>query len=263
MSSSTTRKVTVQSSAPLCPRGSRAGRLLGLLSPAVLLTGLVSCSQPAKALTTPCGVVVDGSGSGNPTKDGFDAKAKLQDALIPFLKDQECGSVDFAPITSTSQSSSCKVEQVDLDPPHGATTDQDKQREQARLLAAKQALKELDCARDDRPGSDVWGGLDRIASKMPTDGPGARLLVVSDFEQADPDFSLGRGGNIATEAKRAQTIDSLVNERGLPGIKGMEVFPVGYGMKYANKPSQQKQFEAFWTEVLEGRAKAHVNTKYQ
>ncbi|MFE9725710.1 hypothetical protein ACFYQ5_19435 [Streptomyces sp. NPDC005794] len=254
-------KVTAHSSAR--SRSSRASGLLGLLGPAVLLGGLVSCSQPAEPLTTPCGVVVDGSGSGEATKDGFDAKAKLKDSLIPFLKDQKCGTVDFAPITSTSMSSSCKVEPVDLDPPHNETTDQEKQRRQAFLAAAEQALKELDCARDDRPGSDVWGGIGRIASKMSADGPSAKLLVVSDFEQADPEFSLVTNDEIATEANRAATIDSLVEERGLPGIKGMEIFPVGYGMKFASKPSQQKLFEGFWTEVLEGRAKARVNTKYQ
>ncbi|MFE9093659.1 hypothetical protein [Streptomyces sp. NPDC007264] len=244
-------------------RRPRAAALLAVIPSAALLLGAVSCSNQPDELTTPCGVVVDGSGSGAATKDGFDAKKKLEETLVPFLKEQKCGTVEFAPITATSLSSSCKVDPVDLDPPHGATTDVEAERTKALRIAAKTSLDELNCARDDRPGSDVWGGIDRIAEKMPTDGPAAKLLVVSDFEQADPEFSIGRDGNIATPAKRKSSIDRLVRDRGLPGIRDMEIFPVGYGMKYANKPSRQKQFEAFWTEVLQERAKAHVDTEYQ
>ncbi|SOE08136.1 hypothetical protein [Streptomyces sp. Ag109_G2-15] len=240
----------------------RAARRLAVIAPLVcVLSTLVSCTKQEEALTTPCGLVVDGSGSAAAVKEGFDSEAKLKDSLIGFLTDQKCGTLDFAPITRSSRSSSCRQDQVDLDPPHDAQTDQKVQRANAQRNAAAAALAELKCARTQN-GSDVWGGLARIGEAFRSDGPTPKLLVVSDFDQADPEFHLSRQ-NISTKADRDKVIDTLVKKRGLPGIKGMDVFPVGLGMQYSAKPSEADDFESFWVEALEGRAKAHVDNQYK
>ncbi|MEU6367279.1 hypothetical protein ABZ876_16465 [Streptomyces sp. NPDC046931] len=226
-----------------------------------LLAALASCSPQPEALTTPCGLVVDGSGSGAATRQGFDSEAKLKSSLIGFLRDQKCGSLDYAPITRASQTSTCREDRVDLDPPHNATTDQESLRNKARGAAASRALAELACARTQN-GSDVWGALARIGESVPSADAGAKLLVVSDFDQADPEFALSRA-SISTEGARKKVIDSLVDKRGLPGIKGMDVYPVGFGMQYNAKPSAYKDFESFWLEAIEGRAKAHVHNDYR
>lgn len=240
----------------------RAARRFAVVVPLVCaLSALVSCTKQEEALTTPCGVVVDGSGSAAAVKEGFDSEAKLKDSLIEFLADQKCGTVDYAPITRSSRSSSCRQRQVDLDPPHEANTDQKAQRARAQGEAAAAALAELKCARTQN-GSDVWGALARIGESFPGDGPTPKLLVVSDFQQADPEFVLSHQ-DLTTEAARKKVIDTLVKKRGLPGIKGMEVFPVGLGMQYKAKPSEADDFESFWTQALEGRAEAHVDTRYK
>ncbi|AKN73883.1 hypothetical protein QR97_32900 [Streptomyces sp. PBH53] len=257
------RTVIVHHSARTAHRSPvRAARRLAVVVPLVCaLAALVSCTKQEEALTTPCGVVVDGSGSAAAVKQGFDSEEKLKHSLVEFLTDQKCGTVDFAPITRSSRSSSCRQDQVDLDPPHDANTDQKVQRADARRAAALAALAELKCARTQN-GSDVWGALARIGETVPDDGGTPKLLVVSDFDQSDPEFVLSRQ-DLSTEAERAKVIDSLVRKRGLPGIKGMEVFPVGLGMQYSAKPSEADDFQAFWVEVLEGRAEAHVDNQYK
>ncbi|MEU0475764.1 hypothetical protein ACFW5S_02450 [Streptomyces olivaceus] len=252
------------------PDSRRAGlRRTAALAPAVvLLAALVSCTSPPDPLDTPCGVVVDGSGSGS-SEDGFDAEAKLKSSLLPFLDEQGCGSVEFAPITRSSRSSPCRVADVDLDPPGNETTDRDRARAKARSLAAQRALEELECART-QDGSDVWGALDRIGAAVSGDGAGggggdgsgAKLLVVSDFDQADKDFNLYKA-DLSTEQKRTSVIDTLVEQRGLPGLKDMHVYPVGLGMQYHGRPSESADFEALWAEILEGRAQAHVDYDYR
>ena len=87
----------------------RAARRLAVLLPLVCALGaLVSCSKQEEALTTPCGLVIDGSGSAAAAKEGFDSEAKLKDTLGGFLTDQKCGTLDFAPVTRSSRSSSCR-----------------------------------------------------------------------------------------------------------------------------------------------------------
>ncbi|WP_234328197.1 hypothetical protein [Streptomyces sp. NRRL S-37] len=237
-------------------------RRVAVLVPAAgLLAALVSCTSQPDPLTTPCGVVVDGSGSGAATAKGFDAEAKLKNSLMPFLEEQQCGTVEFAPITRSSKSSSCQVAEVDLDPPGSETTDQESARAASRVVAGKKALEELECARTQN-GSDVWGALDRISEMMPGDGPDAKLLVVSDFDQADKEFRISRS-DLSTARKRETVIDTLVEQRGLPGLKGMHVYPVGLGMQYNGRPSESEDFEAFWAQMLEGRAQAHVHYDYR
>lgn len=85
---------------------------------------------------------------------------------------------------------------------------------------------------------------------------------MSDFEQADPEFTL-RTGEITTEKSRGQVVEKLLDERGVPGIAGMNVYPVGYGMRHDARPSEYQSFDAFWSEILSGRAKAHVHDDYR
>ncbi|MGW0792535.1 hypothetical protein ACWD04_31040 [Streptomyces sp. NPDC002911] len=237
-------------------------RRVATVAPAVgLLAALVSCTSQPDPLTIPCGVVIDGSGSGSATEKGFNAEAKLKNSLMPFLEEQKCGTVEFAPITRSSKASSCQVSNVDLDPPGSETTNQDSARAKSRGVAGRKALEELECARTQN-GSDVWGALDRISETMPGDGPDAKLLVVSDFAQADKEFKISRA-DLSTAQKRETALDTLVKQRGLPGLKGMHVYPVGLGMQYDGKPSESEDFEAFWAEMLEGRAQAHVHDDYR
>ncbi|WP_151774803.1 hypothetical protein [Streptomyces abyssomicinicus] len=224
-----------------------------------MLAALASCTEPPDPLTAPCGVVIDGSGSGDAGKGGFDAEAKLKDTLVPFLTEQKCGSVEFAPITRSSEASSCRVDEVDLDPGGDETTDHDSARRKALGEAKQAAIEELECART-QGGSDVWGALDRIGEVL--SGPDVKILVVSDFEQADKDFTI-EPSELSTEAARGEVIDDMVEARGMPGIKGMEVYPVGLGMIKDIRPEENDDFQAFWTEAIEGRAEARVQYDYK
>lgn len=244
----------------------RSGRLRRGV-PALLLTAVLAatagCSSSAEAdgLRTPCGLVIDGSGSGDADGKGFDAKAKLESTLVPFLTGRHCGTIAFVPVTRSSQTSSCRVGDIDLDPPGDATSDHESMRRTARVLALKGAVAMLKCART-QGGSDVLGALARIGDAMPSHRGTPSLLVVSDFEQADPEFTL-RTGEITTEKSRGQVVEKLLDERGVPGIAGMNVYPVGYGMRHDARPSEYQSFDAFWSEILSGRAKAHVHDDYR
>ncbi|MEV8451288.1 hypothetical protein AB0467_01475 [Streptomyces sp. NPDC052095] len=249
-------------------RAGRFRRTVPVLALGALLMAVTGCtaSAEADAPRTPCGLVIDGSGSGAADGRGFDAQAKLRSSLVPFLVDQKCGSLAFAPVTRSSQTSSCRVDEVDLDPPGDETADRDTMRRAARVRAIEEALKMLKCARTQN-GSDVLGALARIGEAMPSgkegkEGKAPSLLVVSDFEQADKEFTL-RAGDIATDQGRERAVDTLLGARGVPPIAGMDVYPVGYGMRYGARPSEYRPFDAFWSEVLSGRAKARVHDKYR
>ncbi|WP_385621254.1 hypothetical protein PXH67_21625 [Streptomyces sp. P8-A8] len=238
-------------------------RAVPALALAASLAAVAGCSSSAEAddLRTPCGLVVDGSGSGAAGGRGFDAEAKLKATLVPFLTERHCGTLSFAPVTRSSQTSSCRVGDVDLNPPGDEMSDRDSMRRSARLRAAQGALAMLKCART-QGGSDVIGALARIGDAVPSGKGTPSLLVVSDFEQADKEFTL-RVREIATEESRERAVDTLLGDRGVPGIAGMDVYPVGYGMSHDAKPSEYRPFDAFWSEILTGRAKAHVHDDYR
>ncbi|MEU2668822.1 hypothetical protein ABZ622_08095 [Streptomyces sp. NPDC007164] len=244
-------------------RSGRFRRAVPALALVASLAAVAGCSASAEAddLRTPCGLVVDGSGSGSAGGRGFDAEAKLKSTLVPFLTERHCGTLSFAPVTRSSQTSSCRVGDIDLDPPGDEMSDRDSMRRSARVLAAKGALTMLKCART-QGGSDVIGALARIGDAMPSGKGTPSLLVVSDFEQADKEFTL-RADEIATEESRERAVDTLLGDRGVPGITGMDVYPVGYGMSRDAKPSEYRPFDAFWSEILSGRAKAHVHDDYR
>ncbi|MER5766902.1 hypothetical protein [Streptomyces sp. NPDC001985] len=248
------------------PPRTRARRSLPLaLLLALATTATASCgfNDEPERWSQACGVVVDGSGSAAATKDGFDAKAKLDAKLAGFLADNKCRRTAFAPITRVSQASKCQVGEVDLDPDLPGTADRDRTRTALRAAAVAGARKLLACAQKEEPGSDVIGGLSRIALSRPDRGDTSfEVLVVSDFQQNDPEFRMGRQ-DLSTAAKREAVIDDLLSSHDIPKLDGADIHPVGYGMKFDTKSSRYRQFDAFWTELLEGRIKARVHTTYR
>ncbi|MER7791568.1 hypothetical protein [Streptomyces sp. NPDC097640] len=265
--------MTVNSPAPKAPRAPgtpRAPKTRRALPAALVLalaaTAATACdavSNEPKRYSQACGVVVDGSGSAAATKTGFDAKAKLEATLNTFLSDNKCRKTSFAPITKVSQASKCQVSPLDLDPDTSKTADRDRTRKAMRAVALSSALKLLRCAQEQEPGSDVLGGLSRVALTKPSgDDDSFDVLVVSDFDQGDPDFRLGRQ-DLSTAASRGKTIDAFLKSHHKPELSGADIYPVGYGMKYGADTARYDQFNSFWTELLEGRVKARVHTTYR
>ncbi|MEU7017601.1 hypothetical protein [Streptomyces sp. NPDC046385] len=248
---------------PRPPRARRRVRPLAAALPlAALLLAATGCSsRQAEKLDAVCAVVLDGSGSGS-AANGFDAKAKLDATIVPFMKEQHCRSLAYAPITSSSKASPCHANDVNLDPATESTDDVEAIRHEARVQAVLAAHTMLACAQKTNGGSDVLGGIARAAETLGA-GDGRRaLLVVSDFEQYDPEFGL-TAKSIATPEARTNSVDKLMASRGVPPITGMDVFPVGYGMNRKAKPSEFEPFDAFWTEILTKRGKARVHDDYR
>ncbi|MDX3228442.1 hypothetical protein [Streptomyces sp. ME19-01-6] len=258
--------MTVNTPAPKGrPRPAPRRALTTALVLALAATAATACdavSGEPKRYSQACGVVVDGSGSAAADKTGFDAEAKLKATLNTFLSDNKCRKTSFAPITKVSQASKCQVSPLDLDPDTSKTADRDRTRKAMRAVALSNALKLLRCAQDEEPGSDVLGGLSRIALTKPSDDDSFDVLVVSDFDQGDPDFRLGRQ-DLSTAASREKTIDAFLKSHHKPELSGADIYPVGYGMKYHTDTSRYDQFNSFWTELLEGRVEAHVHTTYR
>jgi hypothetical protein len=224
-------------------------------------TGCSAFSNEPSRYTLACGVVLDGSGSAASGPNGFDAEAKTKAKLDTFLSGRKCRTVAFAPITKVSQTSPCQANPVNLDPDVSDATDREGTRAGMRAIALSQALKMLHCAQQRDPGSDVLGGLSRIALAKPSGGKAFDVLVVSDFDQGDTDFRLG-DQDLSTATSRGTVIDRFLSDNGKPALSGADVYPVGYGMSY-ERTSRFPQFDAFWTELLEGRLKAHVHTDYR
>ncbi|MFJ4619060.1 hypothetical protein [Streptomyces sp. NPDC088812] len=225
---------------------------------------LTACEPPggSERLSADCAVVVDGSGSGQDSDDGFRAKEKLKATLPRFLADKKCKYVSYAPITSASLASSCQVPRIDIDPDSDTRAEREGLWSETRFLAEAAAEKMLDCARKRQPGSDVLGGLDRVAN-VPRDGDGTfHVLVISDFEQADADFKLGRY-ELDTQARRDEAVDALVTGRGLPKLPDTTVYRVGFGMRGGKTtPERVEQMGQFWQQVLEKEVKVDVDDGY-
>lgn len=247
---------------PHRPRRRSGGRLAAALGATALL--LAACDVPGGSERPPadCAVVVDGSGSGADSDDGFRAKEKLTAALPRFLADKKCKYLSYAPITSASVASSCQVPRIDIDPDADTRAEREGLWTQTRFLAGAGAEKMLDCARKRRPGSDVLGGLDRVA-KVPRDGGGTfHVLVISDFDQADPDFKLSKY-ELDTAARRNEAVDALVTGRGLPELPDTTVYRVGFAMRGGRTtPERVDQMAQFWRQVLEKEVKVDVDDGY-
>ncbi|UED87449.1 hypothetical protein [Streptomyces profundus] len=211
---------------------------------------------------TACALLIDGSGSGGEAPDGFDARAKLETALPAFLSDLECRTLAYAPITRASEGSICQAEPIDLDPDADSTLERDDVRAAQQAVAGGRAVELLDCAREHSPGSDVLGALDRVSTAAPDGGDPFHVLVVSDFVQRDGSFTLPRE-DLTTRESRAAVIDGLGERGRLPELTATTVYPSGYGMRLSQDSDAYEDFDAFWTELLEGRVGADVDTGYQ
>ncbi|RMI29222.1 hypothetical protein [Streptomyces triticirhizae] len=249
----------------------RTRRLAGLAVAATVAgAATAGCGALGEALGTSvdrydaaCALLVDGSGSGGEAPDGFDAEAKLASSLPDFLADRECRTLAYAPITRASEGSLCQAEPLDLDPDADATLDRDELRAAQRAVASGRALELLECAREHSPGSDVIGALDRVSTAAPEDGEAFSVLVVSDFVQRDSSFELPHE-DLTTPESRAALIDDLAERGRLPdGLSGATIYPSGYGMRLSRDSDAYADFDAFWTELLEGRVGADVDPTYQ
>lgn len=251
----------------MTPHRVRAGLLAAVLT---LMTSFTTagCAQIWEALGTDperysaaCALAVDGSGSAEAAPRGFGARAKLETALPDFLAETDCRTLAFAPITHASEGSLCQKDTLDLDPEADATSNRDQVRDDMRVVAQGLALELLDCARQHDSGSDVLGALARIADARPADGESFHILVVSDFVQWDAGLTLP-AEDLTTADSRAAIIDELEAQGRLPRLAGATVYPAGFGMRYSEQPDAYQDFEAFWTELLEGRVKANVDSAH-
>ncbi|MEO3788422.1 hypothetical protein ABGB12_34265 [Actinocorallia sp. B10E7] len=236
-------------------RPSWRARLLALpIGFALLLPGLTACGGPQR-LSGGCGIVVDGSGSSRETT-GFNADQQLRKDLDRFLLKAKCRNVVFAAITVNSAASTCSSEPIDLDPDEIGTTPREQVRASFRaatLIAAQSLLK---CIYDDKRndgGSDVLGGLARIARSHPDSAGDFNVLVVSDFMHTDPHVSLYRA-DLGTELKREKIIDGLVDRGQISDLSSIKLTTSGYGMLQGKDPAKFSQFDAFWRSVLKDHA---------
>lgn len=237
-------------------RGQRL-RLAAFLVIALTLTaGVTACSQPPQ-LTGACGVVVDGSQSGNATK-GFDAQAQLNAHLQDFLVSTGCRYAVFAPINGASEASVCSEQMIDMDPSISGNVDMQTVIAGGRAAAQKSAQKELTCASSDQRSisgaSDVIGGLARIDTELrQVKGPYS-VLVVSDFINWDSDLRLPND-QLATTAGRTSILSRLARKGLIPDLGGVSVNAAGFGLLVSKNPQVYPEFTDFWQQFMQ---QAHV-----
>ncbi|MET9558875.1 hypothetical protein [Streptomyces tauricus] len=243
-----------------------AGRTAALATAALLLSATTTACDGGpfsgpEHLSADCAVVLDGSGSGLDSDAGFRAKEKLQATLPAFLTDKKCKYLSYAPITSASEASSCQVARIDIDPDADKRPEREGLWKQTRVLAGAGAEKMLKCARDRQPGSDVLGGLARAADVPRADGT-FHVLVISDFDQSDPDFRLSRY-ELVTQPERDTAVEELVDGRGLPDLPDTTVYRVGFAMRGGKtNPERVEQMQQFWQQLLEKEVKVDVDDGY-
>ena len=240
----------------------RTARPAAVLGAAALLLAGCGIADGPERLSADCAVVVDGSGSGADSTEGFRAKEKLKTTLPRFLADKKCKYLSYAPITSASEASSCQVPRIDIDPDSDKRSEREPLWKQYRVLAEAGAEKMLQCARERQPGSDVLGGLTR-AAKVPRHGDGTfQVLVISDFEQADPDFKLSKY-ELETPAQRDTAVKALATGRSMPDLPDTTVYRVGFAMRGGKTtPERIDQMGEFWQQLLEKEVKVDVDDGY-
>jgi hypothetical protein len=216
-------------------------------------------------LSGSCGIVMDGSGTGAPGT-GMDTPGIAAKIVEPFLYSTKCRYVAFAPIDGASRTSVCRGETVDLDPDtlHEGHADIPNGRRDMRDSAQRKVQEIYNCiAKDPRSvhASDVLGGLWVIASNRPVDTGKYTVLVISDFAQADKNVSV-YSSDLSTPASRTALEDRLVKADLIPDMTGIDVQYAGYGQMVDKDPAKVAGFDAFWQEVMIGRAHCASFKKY-
>jgi hypothetical protein len=217
-----------------------------------LTAGVTACSQPPQ-LTGACGVVVDGSQSGNATK-GFDAQAQLNAHLQDFLASTGCRYAVFAPINGASEASVCSEQMIDMDPSISGNVDMQTVIESGRAAAQKSAQKELTCASSDQRSisgaSDVIGGLARIDTELRRVKGPYNVLVVSDFINWDSDLKLPND-ELATTAGRTGMLSQLARKGLIPDLGGLTIEAAGFGLLVSKNPQVYPEFTDFWQQFMQ------------
>jgi hypothetical protein len=221
-----------------------------------LVGGSLSLSACSQQLTTPCAVVVDGSGSGQ----RFDAKTRLDDRLPRFLRTHECGVLTFVPLTSSSEADTCTRVDLELDP--DLPGDRERIREGRRTKARADAQAVLECARQKNPRSDVLGALSRAVTQRPEGAGTYPILVVSDMLQHDVGVDL-ENDDLSSPAKRRAILSRLADDGRIPNMKGMslEVTDRGRGIREQD-PVRYSQITSFWNELFASRAAGAPEVEY-
>jgi hypothetical protein len=222
---------------------------------ALLMMGVTGCSQ--HRLIGACGVVVDGSGSGNATT-GFDASGQLHNQLSKFLTTTGCRYVVFAPINGASQQSFCSEPELDMDPDIQGAVDRQTLHQEAFAAAMQRSEAMLKCARSDKRSipnaSDILGGLARIAQERPSVPGPYSVLVVSDFRNWSRSLELSRE-NLTTQASRTALINKLASEGLVPNFHDAPVYTAGFGVLQSKNPARFPAFRAFWVQFM---SRAHA-----
>jgi hypothetical protein len=230
---------------------------LCLVLPLLTIVSLSGCSKDQR-LSGSCGVVVDGSKSGDDSPTGFEAGKAINDNLVGFLAHAGCRQVVFGPIGGSSENSPCRELPVDIDPDAQGNVDRTALQNRRRSDAVKRAQDMLHCIRTrDRGGSDVFGGLKKIVSLRPTTDDKYTVLVISDFGNYPVDsLDPVHGMKIRTPAERTTAINDLARRGRIAGLSGVDVFSVGFGALLPGRADNFPNFDAFWHQLLEDKAKA-------
>lgn len=226
-----------------------------------LAAAVTACSQPPQ-LTGSCGVVVDGSQSGDPAK-GFDAKAQLGAHLQDFLVSTGCRYAVFAPINGASEASVCSQPTIDMDPSVSGNVDPQSVIAGGRAAAQKSAQDELACASSDprsiSGASDIIGGLARVDTELrQVKGPYS-VLVVSDFINWDSDLRLPND-QLATTTGRTTMLSQLARKGLMPNLGGVNVQAAGFGQLVSKNPQVYQEFTDFWQQFMQQAHAASFST---
>ncbi|MDF5757497.1 hypothetical protein [Spongiactinospora sp. TRM90649] len=221
-----------------------------------LLTGLLAgCADEPVALSAPCAVVLDGSGSGTE----LDVEKLMKKHLATYLSEQGCGTLTYSPITGSSASSRCNEPTADLSPPSPPGGNVGEIRRRALVTALRSAAGMLECAKAEEKrasqGSDVLGGISRAVGVMPGGQGPRRILVISDFAQTDSTMNLYRDKRLGDREHRAELIARLNADARVPDLSGSQVVAYGFGAGFSPNPDRVDLLRAFWNELLTGPAK--------
>lgn len=222
---------------------------------ALMAAGIPGCGAEDGGYSAPCGVIVDGSGSGKK----FDAGKRTADLLPDFLREHKCKRLTYVPLATDSIGSTCSQKDLDLDPDLGAGTDQDTIRAGRRAKAVKDAKAVFDCLAPKKPMSDVMGSLARAADQRP-DGTGTYyVLVVSDMLQNDPAFALTHA-DLSSNASRAAVLNGPLKDR-VPDLSGMEL-EITDCARTLGDPRKSAQVRAFWRQAFAAGASGRPKVTY-